>query len=159
MPILAAFRGLLKAQVANLRQQGGIDILDLPGNVWSWEKNNAWVRAAIIRGDDVKAITTLDEANLVYARNAAGDITSLTISGQELAVMVRLGKAPNLNNGYLQPITGNTTGNALFDEIYNFANSNGFIDNYDQNFLNQLVNGNLVPNRAPLNGQTLFFGY
>jgi hypothetical protein len=61
---------------------------------WTWENNNAWLQAAVERGDVVRFVSNpMDFTHLL--RDGKSVQGGLTITGQELGVLINLGFAPH----------------------------------------------------------------
>jgi hypothetical protein len=82
------------------KNTGGGNVLDIAD--WSWAKNNAWLQAAIDRGDIIRFVSdpTL-KTSLFKKGNGIED--GLTVFGKELGVLLNRGLAPDPSSGIVAP--------------------------------------------------------
>ncbi len=76
--------------------QGGTNVLDIAD--WTWAKNNAWLQAAVDRGDTIRFISDPMLPSTLFrdGKSIEGD---MTVTGQELGVLLNKGLAPDKSSG------------------------------------------------------------
>ncbi|MFN8394215.1 MAG: hypothetical protein U0176_06010 [Bacteroidia bacterium] len=80
--------------------QGGANVLDIAD--WTWAKNNAWLQAAVDRGDIIRFVSDPWLASTAYKNPEAKD-KSTTVTGDELGVLLHKGFAPENGSGIAKP--------------------------------------------------------
>ncbi len=83
------------------KMKGGGNVLDIAE--WTWAKNNAWLQAAIDRGDIIRFVSDPRELRNLYY-NAIDETGGLTVTGEELGVLMNRGYAPDLKTGIVKKI-------------------------------------------------------
>ena len=82
------------------KNKGGGNVLDVADRTWTWPLNNAWLQASLDRGDRIRFISDPADPTTVYRE---GDPEKgLTVTGQELGVLVNRGFAPEVTTGIVK---------------------------------------------------------
>ena len=68
--------------------KGGTNVLDIAD--WSWAKNNAWLQAAVDRGDIIRFISDPMLPSTIFRDGELID-GGMTVTGQELGVLLNKG--------------------------------------------------------------------
>ncbi|MEY3443932.1 MAG: hypothetical protein RLZZ519_2213 [Bacteroidota bacterium] len=76
--------------------QGGTNVLDIAD--WSWAKNNAWLQAAVDRGDTIRFISDPLLPSTLFRDGKLID-GGMTVTGLELGVLLNKGLAPDRGSG------------------------------------------------------------
>ena len=79
------------------KNKGGGNVLDVADRTWTWPLNNAWLQASLDRGDRIRFISDPADPTTVYREG--NPKKGLTVTGQELGVLVNRGFAPVEGNG------------------------------------------------------------
>jgi hypothetical protein len=83
------------------KNKGGGNVLDVADRTYTWPLNNAWLQAAVDRGDRIRFISDPADPSTLYKKG--GTIKDdLTITGRELGVLLHRGYAPNESTGIVQ---------------------------------------------------------
>ena len=94
------------------KNKGGGNVLDVADREWSWPLNNAWLQAAVDRGDRIRFVS--DPASPRTLFKGGGNIKDgLTVTGMELGVLLHRGMAPELGSGVVR------SRYVLVDEVVN----------------------------------------
>jgi hypothetical protein len=80
--------------------QGGTNVLDIAD--WSWAKNNAWLQAAVDRGDIIRFVSDPILPTTLFKEGTDID-KGLTITGDEVGVLLNKGFAPEKATGIVGP--------------------------------------------------------
>ncbi len=78
---------------------GGTNVLDIAD--WSWAKNNAWLQAAVDRGDIIRFISDPMLPSTIFRDGELID-GGMTVTGQELGVLLNKGLAPDKSSGNVE---------------------------------------------------------
>ncbi|MBK9451003.1 MAG: hypothetical protein IPN95_16670 [Bacteroidetes bacterium] len=76
--------------------QGGTNVLDIAD--WTWAKNNAWLQAAVDRGDTIRFISDPTLPSTLFKDGKLID-GGMTVTGLELGVLLNKGLAPDKGSG------------------------------------------------------------
>jgi hypothetical protein len=76
--------------------KGGTNVLDITD--WSWAKNNAWLQAAVDRGDIIRFVSDPMLPSTIFRDGKLID-GGMTVTGQELGVLLNKGLAPEKGSG------------------------------------------------------------
>jgi hypothetical protein len=146
---------------------GGGNVLDIAA--WTWAKNNAWLQAAIDRGDIIRFVSdpTL-KTSLFKKGNGIKD--GLTVTGMELGVLLNRGFAPDPVSGLVKPCARIEPSEYAEDWELTMAEvaDKGFLTDLDRDAYDRFLNQCIDPVQGPteekdkdrnvLSTQTNFFG-
>ena len=129
------------------KNRGGIDVLSVSNEIYSWSLNNAWLRACLSRvknGTGSIQFVHDPTKRSTFFRNDG----SVTVTGYEMQVLLSQGYAPDPNSGIVKNLAQlNLTSEtkALWDELRQSTNPNFALDNIDRDYLDLFTNGSQVP--------------
>lgn len=111
--------------------KGGMNVLDIAD--WSWAKNHAWLRAAVDRGDTIRFISDPTLPSTLFKKGNGID-DGMTVTGQEIGVLLNLGLAPDVNSGIVSEYTRNGAAEFLdhWDNVQKEVVDNGDFKDIDQ---------------------------
>ena len=149
------------------KNKGGGNVLDVADRDWTWPLNNAWLQASIDRGDKMRFISDPTLPTTLFRRGGSID-DGLTVTGQELGVLMNRGFAPDLSSGIVKDMASIENAPEDWFDVMDQIERNGDLENIDTEAYEVFFSQSLSPSRSPkkersqsseiLAVQTNFFG-
>lgn len=149
------------------KNKGGGNVLDVADSTWTWPLNNAWLQASIDNGDKMRFISDPTLPTTLFRRGGSID-DGLTVTGQELGVLMNRGFAPDLSSGIIKDMASIENAPEDWFDVMDQIERNGDLENIDNEAYEVFLNQRLSPARSPkkersqsgeiLAVQTNFFG-
>lgn len=131
------------------KNKGGGNVLDVADRTWTWPLNNAWLQAAVDRGDRIRFISDPADPSTVYREGMPEK--GLTVTGQELGVLVNRGFAPELGSGMVKEgyVPGDKRVWANWMKIARDVERTGLLAEIDSEAYARFLHGSQSPARKP----------